>query len=333
VPSGQDIALVATDPPSTDALIAALSAAYPGLRPPLIESGPGERYRYLLFNVPYEIVTAEQGLFATYSSGAETMSRTDDVTALSWAETPPPFAGNVSARWQGLIYVDEPGVRTLQAQTTAPVSVTVDGSISYATGAQPEERPLRLQKGWHVVEVTMDDVPRTGSLSLRWLADDGTAGAVENTDLFALRDVAGWIQTRTLGLPGGLDETIEQRLDLAPHVLSASTLALLAQHEGLEPELSELRWRGIWHVESAGDYELQAAFRSGQLTLLVDGQQVAQSEDVVASEGVVETILTLSEGAHNIEIVQVLNNRAEWAGATISALQGGSATPMRVTPY
>jgi hypothetical protein len=156
--------------------------------------------------------------------------------------------------------------------------------------------------------------------------------------LFPLQQLDGWVQTRTVGLPGGLDEQTTQRLDFAPHYVSAATIALLAQHDGFEPQLTEERWRGVWQIDAPGDYTLRVDFRSGQVTLLVDGQLVAQSQEFDQNAGTLEGGLTLTPGPHTVEIVQVLSNETVWAGATVSALRTGpggaqEAVEMRVTPY
>jgi len=143
----------------------------------------------------------------------------------------------------------------------------------------------------------------------------------------------GWIQTRTVGLPGGLDQQQTQRLDFEPHYVSAETIALLAQHDGFEPQLTEVRWTGVWHVDQPGDYTLRVPFRSGQVTLFVDGQEIGRSEDVVRNEALVEAVTGLAEGPHQIEIVQLLSNQTDWAGATISVSRSGEPVDMRVTPY
>ncbi len=336
VPDGPT-ALVASDPASIEKLSELLGRVYPGLPSPSIKSGPGQQYQYVLYRLPDSDVLAQHGLWATYSaeSGGPVSSRIDDVSDLSWDEMPPPLDGRITVRWQGLIYVDTPMTAALQAVASGTVSATVDGQQTYASDptAHLSSRPIALAPGWHVVEIMLQEQARDGNVRLMWALSDDHALLVSGEDLFPLTELQGWTQTRTVGLPGGLDQETTQRLDFEPHYVSAETIALLVGHDGFEPQLSEIRWHGVWHVDQQAEYTLRVPFRSGQVTLLVDGQQVAQSQEFDQNEGVVEVTVALSRGPHEIEIVQALSNEVGRAGATIEAFRGTEAVEMRVTPY
>lgn len=344
VPGGP-VAIVASDPPSVDGLTALLSRVYPALPSPTIKHGQGDTYQYVMYRLPHGSALTQHGLWGTYSApprkgpgvAAEPVpvSRLDDVTGLSWNDTPSPVAPPFTVRWRGLIYVDEAvDGRTLAALTDAQVQVVVDGQLVYTNGPDII-RPARVDfaAGWHVIEITLDKQTGGDSVRLVWATGESTEHPVESQDLFPLKELSGWVQTRTVGLPGGLDQQTTERLDFAPHYVSAQTIALLAQHNGFEPQLTEERWRGAWHIDEAGDYTLGVEFRSGQTTLLIDGQAVAQSQEFDQNQGTIEATVTLTAGPHQVEIVQSLSSGAVWAGATISASLTGQPVEMRVTPY
>lgn len=339
VPTGP-VALVATNPAAADEVMRLLAAVYPELPPPTLTTGPGNRFTYLHYDVSSGSVLAQSGLWGTYSAAPNTAagvagvpspeSRVDDLTDLSWDETPPPIDAPFRAHWQGLVYLSEPTNAALVANAEQPATVLLDGEQVFSgSQGQGTIAPIDLVPGWHTVEVEMTQPTNGGSVSLAW----STRLPLNRGDLFPLRDLAGWIQTRTVGLPGGVVEEKTQRLDAAPHYVSTETIALLSQQSGFKRQLSDISWHGVWHIDDAGDYGLQVEFRSGQTTLLIDGQQVAQSEEFDQTQNTLNVALTLQPGPHTIELIQSVNASAATAGAAVSAFRAGQPFEMRVTPY
>ena len=263
------------------------------------------------------------------------VSRIDDLSDLSWERELPPVTPPFDVRWRGLVYVTEDMSASLQAPTVSYATVLLDGQEVYRRnpGQAAAHSPIPLVPGWHVVDINARQLDPGGVLRLVWATNDGAELAIESQDLFPLRELRGWVQTRTVGLPGGLDAQTTQRFDLAPHYVSAATIALLAQHDGFEPQLTEERWHGVWHIDEGGEYTIGIEFRSGQTTLLIDGQSVAQSQEFNQSNETIEGTVTLTAGPHRVEIVQSRSTAVDWAGATISAIRAGQPVEMRVTPY
>jgi hypothetical protein len=337
VPNGP-VAIVASDPASADELTALLSRVYPSLSSPVITKGPGGRYRYVMYRLPSGSALSQHGLWGDYTSTPDgaLAPRVDDLSHLSWDASPSPVGDTFLVHWQGLIYVAQQTTAAVRVLTDASsYNVKIDGqfvSLGTSESSLPDNL-IALVPGWHPIEVAASKLAAGGSLRLVWTTAGGGQQPVESQDLFPLQQLDGWLQTRTVGLPGGLDEQTTERLDFAPHYVSAATIALLAQHDGFEPLLAEERWRGVWQVDEAGEYTLSVQFPSGQVTLLVDGQTVVQSQEFNQSVDTIEVAVTLASGAHQIEIVQSLSTETDQAGVTISALRAGQPMEMRVTPY
>jgi hypothetical protein len=352
VPAGP-VALVVADPLSPPSkLIDLLSRVYPGLGQPKTKVGPGGSYTTVMYRLTNSAALSQHGLWGDYTASSAIsppalaptpvpLGRVDDLSNLSWDASPSPVGETFRVHWQGLMYVGEQTTASVKALTDATsYNVRIDGQlVSVGTSASSvPDNPIPLVPGWHPIEIALTKQGAGGTVQLVWATTDGREQPVEGQDLFPLKDLSGWVQTRTIGLPGGLDEQTTQRLDFAPHYVSAATIGLLAQHDGFEPLLTEERWHGVWQVDAAGDYTLHVDFRSGQVTLLVDGQQVAQSQEFNPNERTLDAALTLSPGAHSVEIVQTLDNEATWAGATVLASRTNAAgaqeaVEMLVTPY
>lgn len=347
VPSGP-LTLAFADPIApVDGVIDELNRAYPGLgQPDRRAVGPADSYTY----IAYEFATSEElfrpGLWADYLpiGGEEPVaSRVDLVSSLTWEAgdlpLPPPF----TVRWRGLAYLEERGAFSLRAVTEEPVEVRLDGQLAYSTkSGEPRESFVDLLPGWHPVEITLDKQHEGGSVRLAWATPDGRERAVLLDDLFPLAELSGWIQTRSVGVPGDPEQQVSQRLDFAPHYVSGTVVRLLAQRGTSEPILTEERWRGVWQVEEPGDYRLGVEFMAGAVTLLVDGAPVATAEAPLQGSGLMEADVALPAGPHALEIIQQLGTDVSWAGAVVSASrhlapEGEQAAPepvpLRVTPY
>jgi hypothetical protein len=339
VPAGP-IALVAADPDSIEGLTALLARVYPPLPPPVITTVPGGKYTYVVYRLPNGSALVQSGLWGTYSPEPQTgagvagepapATRVDDLTGLSWDETPAPIDAPFLVHWQGLVYVNEEMNAALTINSGLPATILLDGRTVFSRSSDEDTTsPVELVPGWHPVEITVTNQSGTGQLSLAW----SNGQPLNSADLFPLQQLEGWIQTRTVGLPGGLDEQTTQRLDFAPHYVSAETVALLSQQDGFERQLTDLAWRGVWQIDAAGNYAVRVDFRSGQTTLLVDGQVALESDEFDINPGSIEAQVSLQPGPHSIEIVQSLRNVSPTAGAVISATREGQEIEMRVTPY
>ncbi len=344
VPPGP-LTLVVADPrgPMED-IIAQLRQAYPELGEPSRQaSGPGGSFAYVAYQFAERDQLVHPGLWAEYlppGGAAPATTRVDAVNDLSWDQAGLPLAPPFTVRWRGLVYVPERATLSLYARTDEPVDVRLDGQVVYDTRAgEEQDRPLDLVAGWHIVEITLDKQHEGGVVRLAWVAPDGQQRDVAPDDLFPMSRLSGWVQQRTLGLPNQADQQTTQRLDFAPHEVSATVLTLQAQTAAFEPIVTEERWRGVWHVDQGGDYLLRAAFQAGTVTLLVDGTAAATVQTPLQGPGKLEATVTLPPGPHTIEIVQQLDTDVPWAGLTFSAFRPSASgqqpqpVAMNVTPY
>lgn len=344
VPSGPVTLAFANTLSPLEGLIEELNRAYPGLgQPDRRAVGPAETYELIAYEFAGGDELRRHGLWGDYlpaGAAAPAATRVDPVNDLSWDAPAPPIAPPFTVRWRGVVYLERQEGLTLRALTDEPVEVVLDGQVIYTTtlGA-PEETFVDLLPGWHPVEIALNKQRAGGSFRLVWVTQDGDERLIAASDLFPLAELSGWVQQRTMALPGDIEPVVTQRLDFAPHYVSATILQLLAQTDAFERTLTEERWRGVWHVDQAGEYVLQVQFQSGTVTLLVDNAPVATGDG-----GRLEADLTLSTGPHAIEIVQRLETDVPWAGAVISASRrlppatpgaqpALEAAPLVVTPY
>jgi hypothetical protein len=315
------------------ALERTLARAYAGFGAPTETTiGPADGYTLHRYDLASGAQLYQQGLSGAYfAEGAEepSTSRTDSVADLSWGQTPPPVAGPFSVRWTGLIYAEGPRA-LLQADTADSVTITLDGRVV------PDARFIDLftypdiATGWHTVDVTLEKQLLGGNFRLFWLTDEGQQ-PVEIGDLFPMAQIAGWIHERDMGFPGSPREIVTERLDFSPH--QALSQVARATVDAREELLLEEHWRGVWQVETAGDYRLLLEVPAGNAALSIDGQIVAlhEQDDPTAQ---VETVVTLAAGPHAIALDQTYEFEPVWSGATLTAVDPlGQTIEMDVRPY
>jgi hypothetical protein len=120
-------------------------------------------------------------------------------------------------------------------------------------------------------------------------------------------------------------------LDFSPH--QALSQVARATVDAREELLLEEHWRGVWQVETAGDYRLLLEVPAGNAALSIDGQIVAlhEQDDPTAQ---VETVVTLAAGPHAIALDQTYEFEPVWSGATLTAVDPlGQTIEMDVRPY
>lgn len=340
-----------SDPPGSAALlIEELNRAYPSLgQPDRLSSSPGDYFTYAGYNLAGPDALGPRGLYGEYSAeGSDVikLSRVDPVNDLSWTDAFPldvPF----TVRWRGVIYVPDSGMRGLIPFSTDAVTVAVDGQETFP-GPPLDDRALpimlELNQGWHAIEVTMD--VRRGisegrddalSLSLLWVSPGGERQPVTLDDLFPLADLSGWTHERVLGLVNDRSMLVTQRIDFSPHESLPIVVERSAPSElvAVEAYVTEERWRGVWNIGQPGDYWLRILFRSGRVSLIIDGQEVASGQTAGAPVALNATP-TLSGGRHRIEIVQQFDAAPDIAGLTlklIEAPEGELDGLQEVMPY
>ena len=91
------------------------------------------------------------------------------------------------------------------------------GNASSTRGPGLEQTtPVALVPGWHPIEIVLNKQGTSRTVQLVWVQPDGTQLPVQSQDLFPLKDFSGWVQTRTVGLPGGLNQETTERSGLRP---------------------------------------------------------------------------------------------------------------------
>ena len=328
---------------SAEELVGDLKRAYPDLgEPDRRVIGPAESYTFLSYEFASSAELFQHGLVGQYLPAgalAARASRVDPFPAagLSWEEEPPPIEPPFTVRWRGLVYVDEQRGASLQAETDDPVEIRLDGKIVYNTRSGPSDASyVDLVNGWHPVEITLDKERAGGAVRLMWTTPGGEPRPVPPGDLFPLKDLTGWVHERAIGVPGERRQLVTQRLDFSPHYALGHVIKLVAGQP--ESFLTEERWRAVWTVDEPGDYLLQVEFRAGDITLLVDGAEVAAGSTGNGVRETLEAQLTLGRGRHTMELVQTFEVEPTWSGATIatSRLSAGREprpVPLQVTPY
>jgi hypothetical protein len=338
LPPGPITLLIADPGVGVENVMSQLRLAYEGLPPPTrLVSGPLDSYAY----VAYEFADRSQlnvpGLWAVYSPAglpASAVTRIDALNDFSWNEAGLPLPLPFTVRWRGLVYLAEQATVSLHALTDEPVDIRLDGQSVYDTRAgEEQDRAIELVAGWHVVEITLDKQREGGSVRLAWVAPGGSQRELAADDLFPLAVPYGWVQQRSLGLPGVPDQQVTQRIDFAPHEVSARVAMLLAQTGAFEPIVTEESWRAVWQVDRAADYLLRARFRAGTVMLLVDGAEVAMVQAPLQGAGELAATVSLTAGPHTIELVQKLDFDTPWVGLTLEAFLQGQPVEMDVRPY
>ena len=338
LPPGPLTLLIAAPIDSMESVTGQLRLAYEGLPPPArVVSGPLDSYEYVAYEFAEVGQLSVPGLWAVYvpSDHPESaVTRIDAVNDLSWDQSGLPVPLPFVVSWRGLVYVTEPATLSLHAETNEPVGVRLDGETVYDTHAgQEQDRALDLVVGWHAVEITLDKQHEGGAVRLAWIAPDGSRRDLVSDDLFPLAVPNGWLQQRSLGLPGDRNQQVTQRIDFSPHEISATLVTLLAQTAAFEPIVTEERWRGVWQVDRAGDYALRAQFQAGTVTLLIDGAEVATVQTPLQGLGELNATVALAPGPHTIELVQALDSGTPWVGLTFAAFLAGEPVEMDVRPY
>lgn len=318
------------------ALERTLARAYPGFGAPTRTTiGPAESYKLHRYDLPSGTQLYQSGLSGAYfvpGAAEPSASRTDNVNGLSWGQTPAPIAEPFSVTWTGLIYTEPSFAGLLQAETAGNMTIRFDGQVL------PDARsPLvnilgfpQQAAGWHTVEITLEKQQPGGNFRLFWLTGDGQQ-PVEASDLFPMAQITGWLHERGIGFPGSPPEIVTQRLDFSPHqALSQEARAAVDAQEAL---LLEERWRGVWQVETAGEYRLLLELPAGSATLSIDGQAVAVHEQGDPMQQV-EVDVTLTAGPHAIALDQTYAFEPAWSGATLTAFDpSGQTIEMDVRPF
>jgi hypothetical protein len=340
IPPGP-VTLVVADPlGKIDDTIAHLRQAYPSLGEPSRRGGGTKQgYEYVEYNFASANDLSPTGLLANYTAfnaGPEP-SRVDQVNDLSWDQAGLPLLPPFMVQWQGLVYYSgTSSSASLHAQTDDPLVISIDNRIVYDTRpGQQRDQVIDLVAGWHQVDIVLEKQHAGGSVRLVWTSPDDRDRPVLAQDLFPMSSIAGWVQQRSLGLPGGPQQQITQRFDFEPHFVSTAPLTAAARTTSSEPIVTEERWRTVWHVDQPGDYTLRADFPAGTVTLLVDGAQVASEQTPLSGPGQLGATVSLTAGPHTLELVQKLDTDVPLAGIELSAFAPGQGKSMQmnVTPY
>ena len=133
-----------------------------------------------------------------------------------------------------------------------------------------------------------------------------------------------------MGLPGNPRQIVSQRLDFSPHMALASVLQLSTPTR--EQFVTEERWDGVLQLEKATSFSLRADFRSGTVTILIDGEEVASGQSGAQQTTTLLTNVQLPAGRHTIQLLQTLERETIWSGATLSIVAADGSSPV-VTPY
>jgi hypothetical protein len=223
--------------------------------------------------------------------------------------------------------VDEASRRSVRLEGGYIAEVRIDGQ--QVSGLGPTDAPVRtlvdLVPGWHAIEINaaVGTFAET-SPTLVWVDEGGETTPIEGQDLFPLREMAGWVHERALGLASEPRQRVTTRLDFSVHYTSADAVRIAAQEGVSGPILTEERWRGVWDVDQAGTYAFAFEFEHGAVTLLVDGQQVAANA-AAGQRTVIAADIALEPGAHTIELVQRFEREVPVSGGILSmGLQPGA---------
>ena len=322
--------LVFADPiGSANELIAELNRAYPGLgEPDKRFTGPAGTYEFLAYNFDTGDTLNRQGLWGVYVKGdrnaaIESQLDTFAEDALQNAPFEPPY----TVTWTGLIQIEESMTAALELMADTPAEVRLDGELTQASSG--ELTSMDLLPGWHVVEVRLDIDELGGPVSLQWVGPPETESIV-SASLFPLAQLDGWRHTRSMGLPGNPRQIVSQRLDFSPHMALASVLQLSTPTR--EQFVTEERWDGVLQLEKATSFSLRADFRSGTVTILIDGEEVASGQSGAQQTTTLLTNVQLPAGRHTIQLLQTLERETIWSGATLSIVAADGSSPV-VTPY
>ena len=329
VPGGPTTLVFADPIGSAGELIAELNRAYPGLGEPDERfTGPADTYEFLAYNFDTGDTLNRQGLWGVYvqrDRNAAIASQLDTFAdgALQNAPFEPPY----TVTWTGLIQIEESMTAALELMADTPAEVRLDGELTQASSG--ELTSMDLLPGWHVVEVRLDIDERGGPVSLQWVGTPETESIV-SASLFPLAQLDGWRHTRSMGLPGNPRQIVSQRLDFSPHMALASVLQLSTPTH--EQFVTEERWDGVLQLEEASNLSLRSDFRSGTVTILIDGEEVASGQSGAQQTTTLLTNVQLPAGRHTIQLLQTLERETIWSGATLSIVAADGSSPV-VTPY
>ena len=229
--------------------------------------------------------------------------------------------------WTGLIQIEESKTAALELMADTPAEVLLDGELTQASSG--ELTSMDLLPGWHVVEVRLDIDELGGPVSLQWVGPPETESIV-SASLFPLAQLDGWRHTRSMGLPGNARQSVSQRLDFSPHMALASVLQLSTPTR--EQFVTEERWDGVLQLEEASNLSLRSDFRSGTVTILIDGEEVASGQSGAQQTTTHLTNVQLPARRHTVQLLQTLEREPTWSGDTLSIHAIDGSSPV-VTPY
>lgn len=286
-----------------------LQSAYPTVtEPSALLLTPDGAPAIVSYVVPADVIASRQGLVRREASsgsiGGAAGDSVDRFPDVRWRSEPAPGGAPRELRWDGLIRTDGGPGRTLVAESGAPVSITVDGRVTYSTITGVAADPtLMLNGGWHAVTIVAQRDDSEGHLSLRWLGSGVIRVAPFPEDFLAVSEPSGVVHRIRLRGPEG--EFTVQRLAPFPALSAVPTLqrsgGLFEQADNTR--LVEQVWSGTWDVKFRGMYSLQLVTRGGAATLQLDGRQVLEVEssgDNLARE---TERISLEAGPHRLDIV------------------------------
>jgi hypothetical protein len=312
--------------------VAELNRAIPGLGDPdFVNRGPLGGYAIAGWEFEDGAAIERTGLSGEYSSpgaASPVLERTDPVHDLDWETTGLPLEPPFNVRWRGVVYVEEAGAKTLEAETNDPVRILINGTEVYSTIDGPVERnPLTLDPGWHAVDIELEKDGPGGGVELAWVDAEGSRTAVIENTLFPIQDWGGWLHERTLQAVEGGQRFTSHRLDFTPHLASNSVLKATVP-AGVQATVVNETYRSVWEP-GPGTYAITIRPGSGLMTLRLDDEPVALTPSPDQSS--MEAIVTVDAGRHRLEIVQdVPPGSAEgiWSGFDVSLFRLVTTTPM-----
>ncbi len=344
VPSGP-ISFVFGNPPGEfTAIESVLARAYSGsneklgdkIAPTSTTIGPAGGYTIYRYDYASGQDLTKTGLFGRYSSseGSDNfVVRLDAVTDFSWDQLGQPLPAPFRVTWTGLVYLDGAKQAALVADSTDRASITFDGQLIVDPRVVKGLVTLpQLASGWHTVEITLDKQQPGGRFKLEWLTSSGMQ-PVAPGDLFPMTGLAGWVHERAIGVPGEPRQLVTTRLDFSPHQALSQVARLAAGMP--ESLLTEDHWRGVWQIATPGDYRLLLEIPASDASLLIDGREVATSQDSTGQQSLAAEV-TLTAGPHTIAIDQSYQFEPTWSGAKLTAFCCGTTSApveMDVRPY